>query len=136
MQHHISFVFCLIFLNHYHNDRLSKLCAVCIQSLINLLDFLLCSHFSNTILVFSSVTSIMKVSLTVLLLFGGAVNPVVLIGSPNHFKLVKEYLKLPRIWNEWVDVRFTVAGPVLDQICRSQQEVVNRRMDFRHISYR
>lgn len=81
----------------------------------------------NPILVFSSLASIIKVSLTVLLLFGGAVDPVVLIGSPNHLKLVKKYLKLPWIWNEWVDVRFTVAGPVLDQIYRSQQKEVRRR---------
>lgn len=71
-------------------------CQNCVQcAYINLLDFLQCLHFSKTILVFSSVTSIMKVLLTVLLLFGGAVDPVVLIGSPNHLKLVKEYLKRP-----------------------------------------
>jgi len=56
-------------------------------------------------------------SLTILLLLGGTVNPVVLVCCPDHLKLVEKDLELPRIGHKGVDVRGTITRPVPDQIC-------------------
>lgn len=54
--------------------------------------------------------------LTILLLLGGTVDPVVLVRRPDHLKLVEKDFELPGIRHEGVDVRGAVARPVLDQI--------------------
>lgn len=41
-----------------------------------------------------------KIDLTILLLFGGTVNPVVLICCPNHFELMEHDFEVPHIWNK------------------------------------
>lgn len=57
-----------------------------------------------------------SIFLTILLLLGGTVNPVVLVRRPDHLKLVEKDLELPGIGHKGVDVWGTVTRPVLDQI--------------------
>lgn len=54
--------------------------------------------------------------LTILLLFGGTINPVVLVGCPDHLKLVEKDLELPGIGHKRINIWGTVTRPVLDQI--------------------
>lgn len=60
---------------------------------------------------------VIRISLTILLLLGGTVDPIVLVCRPDHLKLVEKYLELPGIGDKGVDVWSTVTRPVLDQIC-------------------
>lgn len=54
--------------------------------------------------------------LTVLLLLGGTVDPVLLVCGPDHLKLVEKHLELPGIGHEGVNIGGAVTRPVLDQI--------------------
>lgn len=63
-----------------------------------------------------------KIDLTILLLFGGTVNPVVLICCPNHFELMEHDFEVPHIWNKRKNIRCAVTGPVLDQIWTHTKE--------------
>lgn len=62
----------------------------------------------------------MFICLTILLLLGGTVDPVVLICRPDHLKLVEKDLEFPGIGHKGVNVWGTVARPVLDQIWRQR----------------
>lgn len=64
--------------------------------------------------------------LTILLLFGGTVDPVVLISSPYHLKLVEKHFKLPGIRNKRVDIWLTITSPILDQICTQLNDFIKK----------
>ena len=49
-------------------------------------------------------------------MLGGTVDPVVLVGRPDHLKLVEEDLELPCVGHKGVYVWGTVARPILDEV--------------------
>ena len=56
-------------------------------------------------------------ALTVFLVVGGGVHPVVLVGQGDELKLLDDQVDGPGVGDKAVDVRHRLAGPVVRQVC-------------------